>query len=191
LREVDDDGDVAALAREARAPAVGEDRRPVLAADRDGLDDVVGRLRDHDPDRELPVVRAAGRVERAVAGTEADLALDRPLELALELRLVELEPCPRRGSVADVRLGRDLTQPAGPPAAGTVRLRRSAGAAEVQEVAGADGVFARRDVEPARGAVPHEPQAVEVGRADRLLEPRHAPLALEALGPAERLLPRQ
>ena len=82
LGEVDDDGDVRGLAGEARAAAAREHRHVMRPADLDGRDDVVDRARDDDPDRHLPVVGASGRVERARAGAEPDLAGDDGGELA-------------------------------------------------------------------------------------------------------------
>src|SRR5207247_9586 len=49
------------------------------------------RLRDHDPDRQVAVVRAAGRVEGAVARPEPDLALDDGTQLALELLALDAD----------------------------------------------------------------------------------------------------
>ena len=63
LRPVDDDGDVAAAAGQARAAAAREDRGAAPAADGDRLDHVVDVLRDHDADRHLAVVGAVGGVE--------------------------------------------------------------------------------------------------------------------------------
>ena len=76
LGEVEHDRDVDRLAREARAAAARHDRRLVLAAGADRGDDVLRRTRKDDADRQLPVVRARARVERPVAGREADLAFD-------------------------------------------------------------------------------------------------------------------
>ena len=84
LGEVEDDRDVHALTREARAAAAREDRRAVLAGDRDRGDHVVDAPRDHDADRQLAVVGARRGVERAVAGAEADLAVDRVAQRRLE-----------------------------------------------------------------------------------------------------------
>src|SRR5438105_2907993 len=84
LGEVDDDRDVATLAREARAAAVSEHGRPIVAADPHRLDDVLGRTRDDYADRQLAVVGAAGRVERAVARPKTDLTLDGAAEVVLE-----------------------------------------------------------------------------------------------------------
>ncbi len=46
--------------------------------------DIVGIARDDEADRNLPVVRAVGGVERAAAAVEAHLAAHRPLQLAFE-----------------------------------------------------------------------------------------------------------
>src|SRR5207253_4247580 len=94
LGEVDDDGDVAGLSGKAGAAAVGEYRRAVVAADAHRLDDVVGRPRNHDPNRKLPVVRTACRVERAVTGPEPHLAFYGAHEIVLETAHVDvLEGC--------------------------------------------------------------------------------------------------
>src|SRR5207253_10473057 len=70
-------------------------------------DDVLDGLRDDDPDRDLPVVGAAGRVERAVARGETHLAADVAAQLALELLPVEALARTRRRAEAGVGLGGD------------------------------------------------------------------------------------
>src|SRR5215475_1740990 len=77
-------------ARNARAAAAGQNRRPVTPAGRDGPDHVLFISRDHDADRNLPVVRRVGRVERAVARAEPDLAANGRMKLALQRRGVDL-----------------------------------------------------------------------------------------------------
>ena len=67
-------------------PPRDEDRRAVIAADATVADHVVDRARDHHADRELAVVRAVGGIERAAAGVEADLALDRRASSAASAR---------------------------------------------------------------------------------------------------------
>src|SRR5205814_8732579 len=62
---------------------------------------------------------------------------------------------------------------------------------EIPEVGRDVRVLARGDLEPGRAAVTEEPEPLEVGRADWLLEPRDAPFPRVARGPAERLLPRE
>src|SRR5207249_4739657 len=89
-REVHQDSDVAGLSGEARPAPARHDGCSVLAADAHRLDDVVDRPRDDDPDRQHPIVGAAGRVERAVARAEADLGLGRAAELVLERADVDL-----------------------------------------------------------------------------------------------------
>ena len=76
LREIEDHGDVAALSRQRRAAAAREDRRAVFARQSDGGDDVVGVARNHDADRHLAIVRGVGRVQRARAVVETNLAAD-------------------------------------------------------------------------------------------------------------------
>src|SRR5205807_5235452 len=112
LGEVDDDGDVAALAGKTGAAAVRKNRRAVLAADAHRLDDVVGRARDDDADRQLPVVRAAGRIERAVARPETDLPLDGAAEVVLEATDVDVLGRSRRRGEAAVGIGRNAHQAA-------------------------------------------------------------------------------
>ena len=81
LREVDHDGDVAALAGEAGAAAARRSGAPCrgrLPPSRH----VLHASRDDDADRDLAVVRGVGGVERAAAVVEADLAVDRGRKLA-------------------------------------------------------------------------------------------------------------
>ncbi len=54
--KVEHDGDVAGLAGEAGAGAAAEEGHTILAANRDGGEDVFDRSRDHDADRHLAVV---------------------------------------------------------------------------------------------------------------------------------------
>jgi hypothetical protein len=54
------------------------------------LDELVHVARDDDADRRHAVVRGVGRVERAAAGVEPDLALDRRAELGREALAVDL-----------------------------------------------------------------------------------------------------
>ena len=68
---VHDHGRIARGAGEIRGAAARHDRSAERAADRHGLDDVVGVTRQHDADRNLPVVGCVGRVQRAVAVAEA------------------------------------------------------------------------------------------------------------------------
>ena len=84
LREIEHHGDVAALAGEAGAGAARQDRRVERAARRHRRDHIVRVAGDDEADRDLAVVGAVGRVERAAAAVEADLAADRPLQLQFE-----------------------------------------------------------------------------------------------------------
>ena len=84
LRRVDDDSDVAALSRQARARAAPEHGRAEPAAERERLEDVVAVPRDDDPDRDLPVVRGVARVERAAPRVEAHFAANHPSERRFE-----------------------------------------------------------------------------------------------------------
>ena len=65
LGEVENDGDVAALAGERGAAAAAEQRRAEFAADGDGGEDVVGIVGKNDADGNLAVVGAVGGVEGA------------------------------------------------------------------------------------------------------------------------------
>ena len=76
LREVDDDGYVAALSGEACASASGEDGCSEIAAGGDGSDDVVDGLWDDEADRDLAVVGGIGRVEGAGCVVEPYLTLN-------------------------------------------------------------------------------------------------------------------
>jgi hypothetical protein len=48
----------------------------MVTAGSNDFEHVVGRPRQHDADRNLPVVGRVGRVERAGAGTEVDVSGD-------------------------------------------------------------------------------------------------------------------
>jgi hypothetical protein len=76
FREIDDDGDVAALTGKARPPAARENRRAELTRDRDRIYDIVQVPRDNNANRRLAIVRAIGRVKRAAAVVETHFALD-------------------------------------------------------------------------------------------------------------------
>ncbi len=84
LREVEDDGDVAALAGERGAGSAGEDGGVEGAADGDGGDDVGFVAWDDDADGDVAVVGAVGGVEGVGGGVEADFAADVGAELLLE-----------------------------------------------------------------------------------------------------------
>ena len=62
FREVDDHRDIAALPGETRAAAAIGDRRAEAAADRDRALHLFQRLRNHDADRHLAVIRCIRRV---------------------------------------------------------------------------------------------------------------------------------
>jgi hypothetical protein len=86
LRAVDDHSGIAGLAGEARAAAAVDDRRTVLATDRDRLNQRLDAFRDHDADRRVPVVRGVRGVDRAGAGIEAHLGVDPPAQIRLQSR---------------------------------------------------------------------------------------------------------
>ena len=68
-----------------------------------------------------------------------------------------------------------------PPQRVASAWRQSTHAARAAEVGERRGVLARGDLHPRGRAVAQQPQALEVERAHRLLEPAHAKLG-EALG---------
>src|ERR1700752_1299029 len=76
LREVEDDGDVAALSGKGCAAATTEQRSAELAANGDGGKDVVGVTRENYADGYLAVVRTVGGVEGATAIVEFNVAAD-------------------------------------------------------------------------------------------------------------------
>ena len=88
LREIEDDGDIAALSGERCAATAAEQRRAEFAADSDRGDHVVGIARKNDADRDLAVVRSVGGVESAAA----DCRSERHREAAR----AGLRPVPRR-----------------------------------------------------------------------------------------------
>ena len=76
LREVENDGYVAALSGERGAAAPTQQRSAVLSADGDGGEDVVGVARENNADRNLAVVGTVGGVEGAAAIVEFHVAAD-------------------------------------------------------------------------------------------------------------------
>ncbi|HEY7551096.1 MAG TPA: hypothetical protein VH913_16475 [Hyphomicrobiaceae bacterium] len=90
FREVDQDGNIAALPGQARAAAARDDGRIELAAQPDGPDDVLAAPGHHDADRHLSVVRSVGGIERTAAGVEADLPVDDGGERASQSAMVGL-----------------------------------------------------------------------------------------------------
>ena len=85
LREIEDHRDVAALARETGTSAPGQHRCAVPPAHGNSRDHIVGISRHDEPDRNLSVVRAIGRVQRAAAAVEAHLAADGTLQRMFEV----------------------------------------------------------------------------------------------------------
>jgi hypothetical protein len=73
LREIENDGDVAALAGERCAASAAEQRSAELAAERDRGQNIFGIARKHDADGNLAIVGAVGGVESASATVEADI----------------------------------------------------------------------------------------------------------------------
>ncbi len=90
LRIVEHDRHVRGLPARSGAAAAREHRRVVLAADRDGRDHVLRALGDHDADRDGAVDREVVGVHRACARVEADLAVDRSRQRALQAGHVDV-----------------------------------------------------------------------------------------------------
>ena len=90
LREIEDDGHVAALAGEGSSASAGEERSVMVAAEGDGGEDVFFVARDDYADRDLAVVGAVGRVESAGAGVEADFSAEMAVESGFEGRGVDV-----------------------------------------------------------------------------------------------------
>ncbi len=84
LRRVEDNGDVAALAGEARPRSASQNRSAEAAAQCQRFQDVVAIARHNDTDRHLAVVRGVRCIERAASGVEADFAANTLLQLARE-----------------------------------------------------------------------------------------------------------
>ena len=88
FREIEHHRDIAALSRETGTASARKQRSAIAAALFDRRKNVLDRLGHDDANRHLPIVGAVGRVERAAAGIETDLALDSLFELGLKfLRL--------------------------------------------------------------------------------------------------------
>jgi hypothetical protein len=84
FREIQDDSDVAALARQAGSCASRQHWSAVPPARREGCDHVLGVAWNDEADRHLAVVGAIRRVQRAAPAIEADLAPDRPRQIAFQ-----------------------------------------------------------------------------------------------------------
>ncbi len=72
LREIEDDGDVAALSGERGASAAAEERSIEFATGRNGREHIIGVGGNDDANRNLPVVGAVCRVERTSAVVETN-----------------------------------------------------------------------------------------------------------------------
>jgi len=86
LREIQHDGDVAALSGQTRPGAARQDGRVERPARGHSREHVFCITRDDEADRNLTVVGPVRRVQRAASAIEPDLAADGPRELAFELR---------------------------------------------------------------------------------------------------------
>jgi hypothetical protein len=74
LCEVEDDRDIAALSRERSASSAAENGSTEIAADGKRGENVVGIVREHDPNRNLAIVGAVGGVKGPRAAIKADFA---------------------------------------------------------------------------------------------------------------------
>ncbi len=90
LREIEDDGHVAALAGQGSSASAGEERSVMVAAEGDGGEDVFFVARNDYADRNLAVVGAVGRVKGAGAGVEADFSAEMAVKGGFEGRGVEV-----------------------------------------------------------------------------------------------------
>jgi len=85
LRHVDDDGLVAALAGEAGAAAARQHRRAMPPAHLNGCDYIVRVTRDDHADRDLPIIGAVRRIQRAAAGIETHFAGNRAAKVGVKI----------------------------------------------------------------------------------------------------------
>src|SRR6476660_6601954 len=84
LGEIDDDGDIARLSAEAGAAAARQQRRAMLAGERDGLNHFVDGAGNNDADGYLAVVGAVDGIESAGGSVKADVAGDGGAQLCGE-----------------------------------------------------------------------------------------------------------
>src|ERR1051326_3884605 len=73
-REIQNDRKVAALTRQARSTAAGENRHALFVTKTNGLDDIILVSRKDDADRELAIIGRVRRVKRATPVVETDVA---------------------------------------------------------------------------------------------------------------------
>jgi hypothetical protein len=81
FREIEADGDIAALARQAGAAATAEHGRPIVSACRQRALHVFDVAGNDDADRRLPVIGPVGRVQRAAAAIEPDFSFHRAAQI--------------------------------------------------------------------------------------------------------------
>jgi hypothetical protein len=74
FREIENDGNIAALAGKRRAGAAAKKRSSELATKRYGCDDVFVRAGENDTDWNLAIVRTVGGIEGARTGVETDFS---------------------------------------------------------------------------------------------------------------------
>src|SRR5689334_17657528 len=84
LGEIDDHRGVTTLTGQARASAPASYGRVKFSTSCDRGNNVVAITRDHDSDGYLPIVRAIGGIERAIAVAEPNLAANRATQLCLQ-----------------------------------------------------------------------------------------------------------
>ncbi len=96
LRKIENDRRIAPLPRERRSRPARQNRRPKAAANRNRSNNIVLIDRNHQPDRDVPVVRRIGRIQRARGRIEADLSAHPAAQLSFQLpRTGELLMRPR------------------------------------------------------------------------------------------------
>jgi hypothetical protein len=90
FRKVEDDGGVAALSGKRRASATGEQRSAMVAAKRNGGEDIFFVARNYDADRDLAIVGAVGCVESATTLIEANFSTKMAAEGGFKRGSIEL-----------------------------------------------------------------------------------------------------
>ena len=76
LREIENDGDIAALPGERSSSTAAEQWRAELAAESDCSENVVGVARKHNSDRDLTIVRSVGRIKSTALIVETDVTAE-------------------------------------------------------------------------------------------------------------------
>ena len=81
LGGIQDDRNIAALPRETRPPAAGENGRAKLSRDRHCLNHVVSVSRNNHANGHLAIVRSVGCIECAAASIKAHFAANSPAQI--------------------------------------------------------------------------------------------------------------